>query len=439
MTDIVDKGSKIHIEEAIQELHPVALIGYEHNYLAKLCNISFLKAVDDFFNIDYALLPLPSGKSVALIDRENSPEPGTEISVRQEEKNIVEVIQELLYAINLSVENLTWVHPDYENDLYKSNNTTILLRENRQANYPQKFAGEDFSGLALRKIDFENSNLKGANFKGADISKANFKNANLEGANLSETDLRNTNLEGANLSRSNLQSADLRGANLSRSNLQSADLTKADLQRANLRGATLSYSNLNEASFKDADLEDAILYDIHWTPTTMWFHVIGLHKANKIPLELRNQTHFTHSLALSKAADKFRKNKNLDELRESYLKIIRIVSEPEILASLWNKFAWISALYGNPDEQSLEAAEKAVKIGSDKVRGNYHDTYGIILAFRRHFDESIKEFEIALDSEDTKRWSEDFRQRRQKWITKMRYYEYPFTDEDLKKLMDFEY
>ena len=131
----------------------------------------------------------------------------------------------------------------------------------------------------------------------------------------------------------------IRGANLSRANLQHADLTRADLQRANLRGATLSYSNLNEASFKDADLENAILYDIHWTSRTMWFHVIGLHKANKIPIELRNQDHFTHSLYLSEAADKFRQNKNLDELRESYLEIIRRVSEPEILASLWNKFA----------------------------------------------------------------------------------------------------
>ncbi len=259
MTNIVDKGSKIHIEEAIQELYPVALIGYKHEYLTKLCNISFLKAVDDFFNIDYAVLHLQSGNSVALIDKENSPEPGTEISVKQEQKNIIKVIQELLYEINLSVKDLTWVHPDYEKDLYKSNHTNILIRDNRQVNYPQKFAGEDFSGLALRKIDFENLNLKGTNFKGADISKTNFKNADLEGANLSETDLRNASLEGANLSRANLQSADLRGANLSRANLQSADLTRADLQRANLRGATLSYSNLNETSFKDADLEDAIL------------------------------------------------------------------------------------------------------------------------------------------------------------------------------------
>ena len=219
MTNTVDRGDKIHIEEAIQELHPVALIGYKHDYLAKFCNISFLKAVDDFFNIDYAVLHLPSGNSVALIDRENSPEPGTEISVKQEQKNIVKVIQELLYEINLSVKNLTWVHPDYEKDLYKLNHTNIPVRDNRQVNYPQKFAGEDFSGLALKKLDFENLNLKGTNFKGSDISKTNFKNANLE---------------GANLSRANLQSADLRGANLSRANLQSADLIPNPVVKTNL-------------------------------------------------------------------------------------------------------------------------------------------------------------------------------------------------------------
>lgn len=49
-----------------------------------------------------------------MIRHDNSPAPGTEISVRLDQKNISAVIQAAMIEMNLSIEDLTWIHPEYE-------------------------------------------------------------------------------------------------------------------------------------------------------------------------------------------------------------------------------------------------------------------------------------------------------------------------------------
>ena len=62
----------------------------------------------------FATLSLPSGDRVGLIRHDNSPAPGTEICVKPDRKNIPAVIQAAMIEMNLSLEDLAWIHPEYE-------------------------------------------------------------------------------------------------------------------------------------------------------------------------------------------------------------------------------------------------------------------------------------------------------------------------------------
>lgn len=63
------------------------------------------------------------------------------------------------------------------------------------------FEAADFRRTKLFQANFEGAYLDGANFSGADLREANFEGAYLEGAYFKEADLKGTNLEGAFLNR----------------------------------------------------------------------------------------------------------------------------------------------------------------------------------------------------------------------------------------------
>jgi len=427
-----------YIQQAVQfeEIIPeniVAMIRQEPSEISELSELEFKESYDDLDYLTFAILSLPSNNKVALVRHQHPPKAGTEICVSQNQQNVAKVIEETLNQINLTSDDLTWVHPDYE-QIYRSRKSPLLLKaENR----PKNFSGIDFSNCALKEAQLKGANLSKTIFQNAELGKANLQEADLQEANLIGTSLRETNFQGANLRKANLQRADLREANLQGADLREANLEGVDFQRANLKGAILNESHLANASFKDADLELADLQNIAWNNETMWFHVIGLHKAKGIPEDLKNQSNYKYYLKLSEGIEKFRQG-NLAEFQEIYKQVLAELEDQEIVASLWNKIAWLSVLYNkHSDPESYAAAQKAVELKPDQ--GNYHDTLGIVLALQEDFSSAIKEFEIALKSEDVQKWTEDFKHRRERWLESLKAGENPFTTEELKTLLNVEY
>ena len=451
-------NNMVRFEEIISETYPVAMIRKEPGEISQLNNLEFQESYDDLDYLVFATLLLPSGNQVCLVRHLHSPEPGIEICVRYKQSNIPIIsiiLRETLSEINLIPNDLTWIHPEYEQLLYE------LIKE--QQSYELKIYNQskdlrytDFSYKALKRIilrqydlrqtifrkaelgmaDLQASNLREANFQEADLREVNFQGANLQEANLQKADLRRANLQGVDLQGANLQEANLQKADLRRANLKGAKFQRADFQRANLKGADLTDTKLNGASFKDADVEDATLKDIQWDTSTMWFHVIGLHKAIGIPDSLRQQPNFKYYITLSQGIEELKDSK-LDKFRTKYRQVLVEIKDQEIAASLWNKIAWLSSLHENHDEETYKAAVKAVELQGDK--GNYHDTLGIVLALRQDFDSAINEFHKALESEDVQRWSSDFKNRRKNWIKALETGKMPFTTEEMKTLRDFEY
>jgi uncharacterized protein YjbI with pentapeptide repeats len=407
-----------YIQEAsrFDEIIPgntVAMIRQELDEISQLNELEFRESHDNLDYLTFVILSLPSNSRVALVRHQSSPESGTEIYVSHHQQNVLDTIAETLNQIKLTPEDLTWVHPDYK-EIYKSRESPIPLKAENQ---PKNFSGIDFSKRALKEAQLEGANLSKSIFNEAELGKANLQGANLQEAILIGTSLREANLQRADLRKANLQRADLREANL-----QGADLREANLQGADLR---------------EANLELADLQNIDWNPATMWFHVIGLHKAKGIPEDLKKQPNYEYYIKLSEGIEQFKQG-NLEEFQKIYKQVLVELKDQEIIASLWNKIAWLTVLHSkHSDPESYRAALKAVELKPDQ--GNYHDTLGMVLALQKDFSSAIKEFEITLKSQDVQKWTEDFKHRRERWLKSLKAGENPFTTEELKILLDIEY
>jgi uncharacterized protein YjbI with pentapeptide repeats len=423
-------------EEIISEINPVAVIRREPDEISQSNKLEFQESYDDLDYLVYAVFPLPSGNKVSLVRHLRSPEPGMEICVRYKQTNIPRVLTEAFSKMNLTRDDLTWIHPEYKRQVYE------LIDEQHKYEltiYNRKdLTGADLTEQALKRIILRKRDLRKAKFGRSELGMANLQEADLREADFQEADLREANLVGANLQGANLAGAYLQGADLQRANLVGANLQGADLQRANLKGADLTDAILNGASFRDADVEEAHLNNIRSDTKTMWFHVIGLHRAIGIPEDLKQQPHYKHWIALSEGVEELKKD-NLREFKQRYKQVLAEIKNEDIAASLWNKIAWLSSLYGhgNSDDESYDAALEAVKLKGNQ--GNYHDTLGIVLALRKDFDSAIKEFEKALISKDVQNWAQDVKDRRKHWIESLRSQRFPFTKEELEVLQKVEY
>ena len=105
------------------------------------------------------------------------------------------------------------------------------------------------SGMDLRNVNFDNSDLGGAYLGRAQLQGASFHRADLRGAYLEEA-----RLEHADLSWANLSGAYLYGATLERSTLNNADLTDSSLESVRLAGTRLIGTLLDRARLVKADL-----------------------------------------------------------------------------------------------------------------------------------------------------------------------------------------
>lgn len=422
---INDHKNPVRIENPIPQTLLVAMIRQEPAEISKVNDLDFLESSDDLDNLVFNTLLLSLGNQVSLVRHQHSPVPGIEIYVHDDQSDIATVLYETLTKINLDHNDLTWVHPEYkeqldilmEEQLKHKQNLRVLVNYSGTSKFnPFKdLSGVDLNGAGLKGVKLSNANLRATILTRAEFGYASLREACLSEANLQDADLRMADLRGANLQYADLQKANLRQAELQGANLRQAKLQGAELKKANLQGADLTHAKLDdETLLDDANLIDANLKEIEFHKNTMWLNIIGLHKAKGIPTKLQSHKKFVYGIELSKGIEELTQNNNLDKFRETYKKVISEIESKEIKASLYNKLAWLGILYGHSDATSYEAALKSVELMPSK--GNYHDTLGFILALKREYNSSIKEFQVALESDDVKKWPQSFIDRRSNWI-----------------------
>jgi hypothetical protein len=107
----------IQLEDLIPETNVVATIGQDVDTISKLHNLEFRSSYDDLDFLVFALLPLQSDIRVALVSHQNAPVPSIEICVRHDLQNVEDAIAQTLDRLNLTLEDLTWIDPQYEREV----------------------------------------------------------------------------------------------------------------------------------------------------------------------------------------------------------------------------------------------------------------------------------------------------------------------------------
>ena len=119
----IDSQNLVRLEDSIAETKLVAMIRQEPAEIKTTNKLKFRPSFDDLDYLVFATLSLPSGdcaprsgkaNRLGLVRRDNSPVPGTEIYVRPDLKNIPAVLQQAMAEMNLTIDDLTWIHPEYE-------------------------------------------------------------------------------------------------------------------------------------------------------------------------------------------------------------------------------------------------------------------------------------------------------------------------------------
>ncbi len=108
----------IQLEDLIPETNVVATIGQDVTTIGKLNNLEFRSSYDDLDFLVFALLPLHSRSDirVALVSHQNNPVPSIEICVRHDLQNVGNAIAQTLDRLNLTLEDLTWIDPQYDQE-----------------------------------------------------------------------------------------------------------------------------------------------------------------------------------------------------------------------------------------------------------------------------------------------------------------------------------
>jgi len=118
------------------------------------------------------------------------------------------------------------------------------------------FTGKNLSGLDLSGLD-----LSGANLARTILKKANFSNCILDGADLTLTIANEADFSHASIKNAKLQKGLFRNAKFIEANLTESDLAKALMNEADFSGAILSGAILEKVLFEKAVLKKANLSD----------------------------------------------------------------------------------------------------------------------------------------------------------------------------------
>jgi hypothetical protein len=103
----------IRLEELTLATTAVAMFRQEPHELSKLHpNLVFRPAYDGLDNLNFTILTLPSGESVALVRHVGCPQPGTELCVAVKPQSSAKIVKQALEFLAMTSADFIWVHPD---------------------------------------------------------------------------------------------------------------------------------------------------------------------------------------------------------------------------------------------------------------------------------------------------------------------------------------
>jgi hypothetical protein len=92
-------------------VNPIATTRIEPGEISRRLGIRFESAKDDLDTVSAALIRGPSGRQFALVRHEHQPAPGTDILTNENSRNFARDLQESLAVLQMTVDDLGWVHP----------------------------------------------------------------------------------------------------------------------------------------------------------------------------------------------------------------------------------------------------------------------------------------------------------------------------------------
>ncbi|MBW4621161.1 MAG: hypothetical protein KME17_17605 [Cyanosarcina radialis HA8281-LM2] len=117
MTTAPPQGQLVLFDEIYPETKAIAVLRQEPAELEARGSLKFERGYDDLDYLVFSVLSLPSQHRVALIRHQHAPNPGTEICVVPNEPAVIEMLIETIRFLNLSTQDLSWIHPQYEMEL----------------------------------------------------------------------------------------------------------------------------------------------------------------------------------------------------------------------------------------------------------------------------------------------------------------------------------
>jgi hypothetical protein len=121
MDSNMSENLPIRFDEVYCETEPIAVIKLLPRELEqKHRELKFQKSYDDLDYLEYVRLEVIPDRTVALISHENTPMPGTDICVASGQLDIVMILINTIERLGLSDQDLSWIHPDYEQEFQQS-------------------------------------------------------------------------------------------------------------------------------------------------------------------------------------------------------------------------------------------------------------------------------------------------------------------------------
>jgi hypothetical protein len=105
------------LEEITLASIPVAFLKHEPEELVIRDVPEFYDSFDELDYLRYSCLTLPSGRPVTLIRHRGAQVSGTEICVAADNSDPAETVVEALKQIGLTMQDLSWIHPEYEDSV----------------------------------------------------------------------------------------------------------------------------------------------------------------------------------------------------------------------------------------------------------------------------------------------------------------------------------
>lgn len=93
------------------EIDLVATTKFPPEYFVCSHQLKFASGHDDLDSLIFTHLDLPSGNTISLVRHQNAPYQGTEIHLPPGLSDPSKVLVEALHLLNLSGDDLDWIHP----------------------------------------------------------------------------------------------------------------------------------------------------------------------------------------------------------------------------------------------------------------------------------------------------------------------------------------